>query len=201
MKVEKREYNNELRAERASNTTLKIIKAVGRLWTKHALNDITLELIAQEAGVTARTILRKFGSKEGLLEECLAHDPANTSLERNQGIVGDVDHALRTLLDNYEQMGDAAIRTINLESELDIAQKIGAEGRKQHRAWCAHMFAPYLPEPTAKSYEVALAAFISATEIYLWKLMRRDLNMTYDETLAVFKRMVNGLVLQHQKDA
>jgi len=194
MKIEKRTYNNAKRAEGASNSKSQIMAAVGKLWTTHSLTDITLDLVAKEAGVTTRTIMRKFGSKEKLFEESLAHDAASTSSDRNQATVGDIDSILNTLLANYEAMGDAALRTIYLEPEMEIARMIGEEGRKQHREWCANMFAPFLPDQNNPQYEILLTAFIASTEIYLWKLLRKDMNKSKEETAEVFRRMLNGLV-------
>ena len=65
-----------------------------------------------EFNITVRTLLRKFGSKENLFEECLAYDAANSSMNRDVVKTGDIDHIVRTLIDNYEEMGDASIRTI-----------------------------------------------------------------------------------------
>jgi len=194
MKTQKQSYDNTNRRLKAEETKLSIMKALGRLWEQYPLHEITLDMVAGEAEVTKRTILRKFGSKEGLLSESLAHDPAGISAERGQAKVGDVDDILQTLLDNYERMGEAAIRTIHLEPELEIARKIGEQGRAQHRAWCKKVFAPFLPAPEAPGYEVQLVAFIAATEIYLWKLMRKDLKMSKQKTFSVFKNMVEGLI-------
>lgn len=194
MKSKEPTYNNTNRRLEAEKTKLDIIKAIGSLWTKHSIKEITLNMIAEEAGVTTRTILRKFGSKEGLIEESLAYDPAEISRDREMAKVGDLDDILKTLLSNYEEIGDAAIRTIHLESELEIAQIIGNKGRAQHRDWCIRMFAPYLPDPQSNDYEIQLISFIASTEIYLWKLMRKDLKLSKKKTFSVFKNMLEGLI-------
>ena len=147
-----------------------------------------------------RTILRKFGSKDGLFEECLAYDSANISKNRDVAKPGDLDHIIRTLIDNYEEIGDAAIRTIMLEPEMEIARKIGEKGREVHRMWCAKMFASFLPNRQATQYEIELSAFVAATEIYLWKLLRKDLKMDKEEVITVFTKLVKGLVLLHSNN-
>lgn len=192
----KRSYNNKSRAKKAVDTKDEIMNAFSLLWMEYSLNDITLQLIADKANVTTRTILRKFGSKENLVEECLISNATTVQEERGNELDGGIGQALKMLLKNYEKMGDAAIRTINLESELEIARKIGEAGRKVHRAWCKKVFAQYLPPEGGDTYERDLTAFIASTEIYLWKLMRKDLKMSEEETFAVFKRMINGLVLK-----
>jgi hypothetical protein len=91
-------------------------------------------------------------------------------------------------------MGDAAIRTINLEPELEIARKIGAKGRALHRDWCIQMFTPYLPDKQSDDYEIQLNSFIAATEIYLWKLLRKDLMLSKEKTFSIFKNLIEGLI-------
>jgi hypothetical protein len=56
------------------------------------------------------------------------------------------------------------------------------------------VFAPDLPESNTSNYEHSLLTFITATEFYLWKLLRRDLNKSYEETFEVFKTLLEGLI-------
>lgn len=200
MKSRKNTYNNTNRQIKAEETKLSIIKALGKLWTQYSINEITLDMIAEEANVTKRTILRKFGSKEGLLTESLRYDPAEIAAKRNQAKPGDIDDILKTLLTNYENMGDAAMRTIKLESELEVARQIGDRGRKLHRDWCKKVFAPFLPSSKSPDFEIQLTSFISVTEIYLWKLMRKDLKLSKKKTCAVFKNMLEGVIYKSSKN-
>jgi AcrR family transcriptional regulator len=196
MKIQENTYNNTNRRLKAEETKLSIVKALGLLWTQYSINEITLDMIAEEANVTKRTILRKFGSKEGLMNESLSYDPAEISAERDQAKAGDIDDILNTLLSNYEHIGDAAIRTINLESELEIARRIGTKGRMQHYNWCKRVFAPFLPDSESPYFEIQLTSFIAVTEIYLWKLMRKDLKMSRKKTFSVFKNMLEGVIFK-----
>ena len=200
MKSQKNTYNNTNRQLKAEATKRSIIKALGKLWTQYSINDITLDMIAREANVTKRTILRKFGSKEGLLTESLSYDPADISAKRNHAKPGDIDDILNTLLSNYENIGEAAIRTINLESELEVARQIGVKGRKLHRNWCKKVFAPFLPNSKSPNFEIQLTSFISVTEIYLWKLMRKDLKLSKKKTFAIFKNMLEGVIYKSSKN-
>lgn len=199
MKSTKQAYDNTNRSKKAEETRLAIMKALAQLWADFPINEITLEMIAGEAGVTTRTILRKFGSKEGLLEASLEKDPAEIDSARKQARVGDVDHILETLLSNYEKIGDAALRTIYLEPELEIARRIGEKGRTVHREWCERVFSPFLPETDNPTYEIQLNSFIAVTEIYLWKLLRKDLQLSYKKTFSIFKNMIVSLIHNHSK--
>ena len=194
MNNKKHTYDNSKRLIDAENTKIEIIKAFGTLWSSYSIKDITLEMVAKEAGVTTKTILRKFESKGGLTNESLSYLAAEIESERTLTRVGGIDDVLKALLSNYEKMGEAAIRTINLESELEIARQIGAKGRAVHRDWCKRMFASYLPDVRSIDYEIQLTSFIAATEIYLWKLMRKDLKLSKQTTFLIFKNLVEGLI-------
>lgn len=194
MNKKKQTYDNSKRQIDAQKTKNEIIKAFGTLWSSYSIKEITLEMVAREAGVSTKTILRKFKSKGGLTNESLSYLASEIESERTSTKVGDIDDILKTLLSNYEKMGEAAIRTINLEPELEIARQIGAKGRTLHRDWCIRMFAPYLPDEQSIDYEIQLTSFIAATEIYLWKLLRKDLKFGKEKTFSIFRNLVQGLI-------
>ncbi|MFD2203353.1 TetR/AcrR family transcriptional regulator [Shivajiella indica] len=190
----KRTYRMTARAKKASENEINIMKAAVELWVDFSIQDITLEKVAEKSGVTVRTILRKFGSKEGLIEACVENDTASRRNSRDLAVTGEYKNALDILLQDYEKLGDASFRTLAVEKELPIARKILNRGRKSHREWCARIFSTDLPEVNAPDYEHKLLTFITATEFYLWKLLRRDLGKSYEETFEVFKSLVEGLI-------
>jgi AcrR family transcriptional regulator len=200
LKKEKRPYNMTARAKEAARTERKILDVTAALWLKLPISEITLEQVAESASVTVRTILRKFGSKEGLFEACIEQDAGNLTQNRDQFTKGNLTEILHTLLSEYEIMGDAVIRTLTVEDQYSFARKLLDSGRTHHRKWCAMAFSPYLPDPSSEGYELHLLSFISATEIYLWKLLRRDLGQNFDQTLQVFRFMIEGIILNIEKN-
>ena len=154
----------------------------------------TLDVIAERANVSVRTIIRRYGSKEGLFEACIQNNAADMKSDREKAEVGNVESAIQYLLADYEMHGDAVIRTLAMEDQLDIAQRVLKAGRIYHREWCERIFTPFLPNKKDKTYELELMAFVAATELYLWKLLRRDLKHSLSETKSLFMRLVNGLI-------
>jgi AcrR family transcriptional regulator len=128
-----RGYDMTARAEKAAQTERSILQATAALWQELSIHEIALEAVAERAGVSVRTILRKYGSKEGLFEVCIETDAAENERRRNEAPAGDIEAALRILLDDYEQYGDANIRTLAVEAELEVARKLLDAGRKYHR--------------------------------------------------------------------
>ena len=88
------------------------------------------------------------------------------------------------LVEDYEITGDAVIRMLALEERVPTLAPLLAHGRQGHRGWVEEMFlAPELvPE------------LVVATDVYTWKLLRRDQGLTRDETLAAMLRIVQALL-------
>lgn len=191
-----RNYSMNNRSAAAARTGEKILDVTAGLWLRYPLTELTLERVAEESGVNIRTILRKFCSRDGLLEASMQHYATAHMSQRQLDVDGDILKALTILLDEYEMMGDAVFRTIQIQDDLAIAKKILEEGRRAHREWCGRVFQPYLPDAASSDYETFLLAFISATEVYLWKLLRRDLKLSYSQTRSIFLTTVEALVLK-----
>lgn len=192
-----RPYRMKARAESAARTARAILDATAELWHQRPLDDITLQAIADRAGVSVQTVLRKFDSKKGVFDACIERESAAIGAERNRTPEGDVGAALDTLLPHYERDGDAVVRTLRLEDRLEAARSITRRGRSAHRQWCARVFAPFLPSPDEDGYRRRLDAFVAATDVYLWKLLRRDLNRSRAETRAALRALLDGLARSH----
>ncbi len=184
----------QTRTKSAEITRQKILSAVVNLWSSYAINEISLEMVAEHSGLTMRTILRKFGSREGMLTASIAHASEKILHARDLAPAGNLTKALEVLLSEYEATGDAVIRTIMLQDSLPFAKSIIQGGIQIHRDWCKRVFAPYLPSLESDSYEMELSAFVCATEIYLWKLLRRDLNKSYKQTFSIFHHTLQCLI-------
>ena len=182
------------RAEAAARTARDILAATAALWRERPLDEITLAAIAERAGVSVRTVIRRFGSREGVVAACIEADAAGIAAERGQVPAGDVEGALGVLLAHYERDGDAVVRTLSLEATVPEARAIAQAGRAEHREWCARVFAPHLPPPGHPEHGVRLDAFVAATDLYAWKLLRRDLGRSAQDTERAMGALVRGLL-------
>lgn len=198
MKVseKKRAYQMSERAEQVARNDRKIIDAMANLWLEMPLSELTLDKIAQRSGVTVRTILRKFGSKDGLLLASMEDNAVRFTRKRMQVTPGDLPGILDALLEEYERMGDALIRTLTVEYEFPSTLEILKKARTIHREWCAMVFEPFLPSKSSDSYETVLTAFIMGTEFYLWKLLRRDMGKSLEQCRQIFLFTLESLVVK-----
>jgi AcrR family transcriptional regulator len=189
-----RKYEMGVRAKAAELSSEEIIRVVGELWMKYSIHEITLQMVAQNTGVTVMTILRKFGSKEGLFDAAIRNDTSGIQDVREKAQAGNIFQAISILMTEYEYAGPAVIRTLAVENELSVAAKILKKGRELHGEWCQRIFAQYLPTSNDKEYQLMLGAFYAATDVYKWKLLRKDLGYSEEETVKIFVKTVRGLL-------
>ena len=182
------------RAQAAARTADGILAATAQLWRERPLDEITLAAIAERAGVSVRTVIRRFGSRDGVIAASIEADAAGIVAARDQASAGDVEGALAILLAHYERDGDAVLRTLAVEEAVPEAKAIARTGREGHRLWCARVFAPHLPSPAGDGYDLRLDAFVAATDLFVWKLLRRDLGRSEDAAARVIRALVDGLV-------
>jgi AcrR family transcriptional regulator len=195
MKKQVRVYRQEARAEKTEATADEIVKAmVKEIRSVRRLSEITLEEVAAKSGVTVRTILRRFGSRDGLLEAAFESLRVEIEGQRPETRPGDMHAGLRALLAQYEAMGDLNIRALEQEDQIPLLHELLNHGRAMHRQWIEHVFGPEIEDSGPQDRERKITALYAATDVYLWKLLRRDLKLGKKETAIIFERMAVALV-------
>src|SRR6185312_4332558 len=190
-----RAYRQDLRAQQTQANGDRVVQsAVGLVKKTRRTADITLDDISRESGVTVRTILRRFASRDGVLEAAFGKIKEEFRGYRPATEAGDVDAAVHALLDQYEKIGDLNMRALAQEDQLPLLHRALTDARRSHRKWLEHVFQPNLRPLTPSQRERQVTALYAATDVYLWKLLRRDLKLDRHETEAAFLRLVNGVI-------
>jgi AcrR family transcriptional regulator len=184
----KRTYTMTARAEAAEETRRRITHAAFELQTERLTADISLEDIAARAGVSVQTVLRRFGSKAELFQASLEWINSEIAEER-RAPAGDVATAIRVLVDHYEVHGDFALLMLAQENAYDHVRQMSDAGKQMHRTWVREVFAPLLPADTG-THDEAIDLLVVATDVYTWKLMRRDRGLSRHQT----EQRINALV-------
>ena len=182
----KRPYKMTARAEATAATRDAILGAATEQFLDRWFDEVTLAGVAEQAGVSTQTVVNHFGSKEGLLEATVARIGPERARRSADG-----DPVERVVAD-YEHGGDATIRMLALEERVPALAAFLAAGRAGHRAWVQEAFADRLPAGGPER-EQAIAVHVAATDIYVWKLLRRDMGMSREDTIEAMRRLVDGL--------
>jgi len=186
----KRRYSMALRAVRAAATKARIRDAVLALHAAH-LFEFTLDDVARRAGVTVQTVLRIYGSKDALY---LMMMDAAANRRRRESPAGDVPAAVAAVIEDYEAIGDQVIQYLADELRNPaLAPKVEL-GRQAHRKWVETAFAPQLRARRGRARQDLLHALIVATDVYAWKLLRRDLKLERDDAERITVQMIAALV-------
>ena len=136
-------------------------------------------------------MLNHFESKEGVAFAAADLVVASTNDARSGVAPGDTVGAVRRLVADYEQMGDANVRWAMDVEHLGSLAPLIEQARHSHRAWLEAAFEPDLPAD-AKARRRVVNALHAATDVYTWKLLRRDLGVTRAETERTMVHLVDG---------
>ena len=159
------------RADAAEETRTRILDAARELFMAAPFfDDVSLEQIAERAGVALKTVQRRFNSKDELVLAC-----ARTERREREVPVGDVAAVVRTLGARYEETMDVMLRYIALEPRLPAVAELLADARRGHYQWLEQVFAPYLPGGRGALHRRRVAELFVATEIYSFHALRRHL--------------------------
>jgi AcrR family transcriptional regulator len=188
-----RPYRQRVRAAAAAATGRRILDAFIGLMRERWLEDVTLDEVARAAGVTVQTVVRRFGGKDGLLAAADAHLQQEITARRATP-PGVVERAIPALVADYEVTGDLVVRLLAQEPRHPALSGLLGRGRAFHRAWVAGVFAPWLGPLPPPARERRLAALIVITDVYTWKLLRRDMGLAPAEVAALLREMAAGLL-------
>jgi len=200
MKTERRPYRMQARATAAEGTRARILDAAIESFLAGWYDEVTLRDVAAGAEVALQTVVNHFGTKEELFSAGVEALHERVEAERGAATPGDLDGALSILVEHYEATGDAAIRALAFEDRIPAMKPVLARGRQSHRAWVERIFAATLAEfPAGAERRRVLAAHVAALDVYVWKLLRRDLGLGRAATIAVMRGLVTGLDQSQQR--
>ncbi len=183
-----RPYSMTNRSARAEATRQRIVEAAMALFREHAYADVTLAQIAETAGVSHQTVLNHFESKAGVVAGA-ADEMAQQTTTARAATPGDTAGAVHALVGEYERMGDANVRWA--VEPIDELADLMDRARAGHQEWLVEICGDALPVGrTAR--RSATNALPAATDVYTWKLLRRDLRLSRAETEKTIIALVEG---------
>jgi AcrR family transcriptional regulator len=189
----KNSYTMRARAETMATTRERIVREALTLAVELPYEDITLTAIAEAAGVSHQTVLNHYASKEGVAAAAAELLARETAERRQAAVPGDLPGAMAILIDEYERFGDANARWAMSSERLGSLARFLEEARAGHQAWLEHICAASLPRPSAARRR-AIQALHAATDVYTWKLLRRDLKLTRADTERVMMDLARGIL-------
>jgi AcrR family transcriptional regulator len=199
-----RPYKQVARAQAQEHTRETLLQAASEEVEQVGWTRASLEAVAERAGVTKQTALRHFGSKEGLLDAILQRVSSSVVKERAEAPIGDIPGAVGNLVRHYERYGhmvmrllpykDASLRVLGRESHVPFVHRAVGHGQQVHAEWVARTFEPQLSRLDAGARERRMAQLISVCDVYMWKILRRDLGMSIPAVEEALVELIERLV-------
>jgi AcrR family transcriptional regulator len=181
------------RAAATEATRERIVEIAVEAFSSRWYDEVTVRGIARDAGVALQTVRNHFPTKEELFSAAAERYGASIESVRFAVEPGDVDGAISTLVDDYERTGDANLRMLAVEDRVPVMKAHMAIGRAAHQAWVERVFAAALTGLRGKARSRRIAELVVVTDVYAWKLLRRDRNLNRDQTIAAMRELVLAL--------
>ncbi|MGH2957810.1 MAG: TetR/AcrR family transcriptional regulator [Solirubrobacterales bacterium] len=182
-----------VRGAAAQVTRERIIDAAIHAFSERWYDEVTIRGVAADAGVALQTVRNHFATKEELFLAAIERIGASIESVRGSVTPGDVDGAISTLVDDYERTGDLNLRLLAVEPRIKVVRPMMARGRAGHQAWVEHVFADALAGLRGRVRERRTAQLLAVTDVFTWKLLRRDKGLDRDQTIAAMRELVLAL--------
>jgi AcrR family transcriptional regulator len=181
------------RLDAVESTRERILQATYDMWLERPYDEITVVAVAKSAGVSRQTVVRQFGTKDQLAVAVVDWRRPSEEAERATE-PGDVTAAVERLVARYEAIGDANVRVLELEGRVPAIDYLLSQARASHRGWIERTLLPIAPVTTTQVREQTVVALYAATDVTVWKLLRRDLGHSRAATQAIILRLVRGVL-------
>ncbi|WP_344294221.1 TetR/AcrR family transcriptional regulator [Agromyces neolithicus] len=189
-----RSYTMSTRAQSARATGERILGAALARFSTDYYDDVTLDAIAADAGVTVQTVIRRFGSKEGLAKTLTETTTAAVTTQRGEATAGDIAGAIDNLVEHYEQVGDLAMLLLRQEERIPAIADATTIGKRFHADWVARVFAPWLDARSDAARRLLHAQLIATCDVFTWYLLRRQSGLSRDSTRQALTELVKGVL-------
>jgi AcrR family transcriptional regulator len=186
--LRQRPYRMTARAEAAEATAGAIIAAARALFAERPYDEVSLPVIAERAGVTVQTVLRRFGSKEELFGVAAHQRSGQIRADREAAPPGDITH----LVAHYERWGDEQAYLLAQDARVAAIRAITDAGRRYHRDWVATAWGPALAALPPATRRRKLAQLTAVTDLATWRLLRRELGLSPDQTTTAIRELVDA---------
>jgi AcrR family transcriptional regulator len=196
MSTATRPYRMQARAAAVEDATERILDAAEELFWQDPAEFPTLRQIADRAGVSVHSIIRRFGGVDGVSQAAMTRSIGRVSAQRDAADPADLSSVVAAIVEHYEQLGDRVLTMLAMEQVVPGVGPLVERGRELHVDWCRRMFAGALEERQGSDRKRLLAQLVAVCDVYMWALLRRQRGLGRSQTeLALFELiepLVNG---------
>ncbi len=180
-----REYKQIERAKAQERTREALIEAATDEFFEGNWLKTSLDSLSRRAGVTRQTLLRHFGSKDGLLMQSLMRGASQVRDQRWSTPTIDIPGAVDNVIDHYEEWGERSVRIGAWQRGPTVLALFANAARQIHYDWVEHAFAQWLELLDEETRARRQAILIVLCDVQTWWILSNDLGLPRREVHAI----------------
>ncbi|HYI60625.1 MAG TPA: TetR/AcrR family transcriptional regulator, partial [Acidimicrobiales bacterium] len=163
------------RADATELTGERIVDAMLERLRTTPYERVRIDDIASDAGVTAQTVIRRFGGKPTLMTTTVERELGRIAATREAAARSTPGETVRALVEHYERYGLLILKTYAEAPLVPGLPEIVARGRAYHVDWCRRAFAEHVaPGSDEPTRERRLAQIVAVCDATTWRILRFD---------------------------
>jgi AcrR family transcriptional regulator len=192
--IEQRSYKQVARAQAQERTRDALLNAAMEEFFGDRWQKTSLEKLSAKAGVTKQTLLRHFGSKDGLLLQAIVRSGAQIFDQRWSVPAGSIEDAVENLLDHYEEWGERALRLGSWQDGPALLAQLSRMARQVHYDWVGYVFDPWLEDLQEPARSRLRATLIALCDVHAWQVLVHDLGLERAEVQATLTSAIQAVL-------
>jgi AcrR family transcriptional regulator len=180
-----REYKQVERAKAQERTREALIAAATDEFFEGNWLKTSLDSLSRKAGVTRQTLLRHFGSKDGLLMQSLMRGATQVRDQRWSTPTTDISGAVENVIDHYEEWGERSVRIGAWQRGPTVLALFANAARQIHYDWVEHAFAGWLDKFDDETRAERQAILVVLCDVQTWWILSNDLGLSRRKVHAI----------------
>ncbi|GAA4116544.1 hypothetical protein GCM10022415_13630 [Knoellia locipacati] len=190
-----RPYRMTARAQAAERTGERILDAMLARFATVAYDRIRLEDVAADAEVTVQTLIRRFGTKHGLLAATVEREFVRLAADRTAAMGDSPERTLHALVEYYEHHGALILKLYAEAAQAPGVPELAARSRAYHVDWCRAAFSESLEPSRDRSTRARrLAQVVALCDATTWRILRFDSGLSPHQTEQALLEMLLPLL-------
>lgn len=170
-----------------------MLGAALELFLAHDFTAVTLAAVAERAGLSVQTVIRVFGSKEGLVAAAVEQVDGQVAALRHDARPGDVGSIVAAVDRHYEVAADLALRLDAGAAQSPALAALRERAAAGHRQWCEHLAGPWLAGLSGAARRRRVAQVVAVTDVHTWVALRRDAGLSPAQTRLALRELLAPL--------